>query len=164
MGLCRELYMVDLLTHYFSARIPGGFIGDDCARTTLALGVFLPDLVGKGIEAIPGMPHPAWAPAHSLVGIVLVSMTLAMLFSREFRFKAFTTLLIGQALHLALDVGKESMGSGSIFLLLPFSLDGYDLGFYTSQDVYWFLPANLLVLAALWYLGRKARQRGWIWR
>lgn len=156
--------MADLLTHYVSARVPGGFIADDCARCTLALGVFLPDLIGKGMEAIPGMPNQAWAPSHSILGVICSSLAIAMLFSEEFRFKAFATLLFGQLLHVAVDLGKDSMGSGSAFLLLPFSVDQFDLGLYTSQDVFWFLPGNALILLLVRWLGKRAQQRGWVWR
>ncbi len=156
--------MVDLLTHYVSARLPGGFIGDECARSTLVLGVFLPDLIGKGLESVPGMPYQAWVPSHSALGIVCSSMVVAMLFSEDFRFKAFTTIFFGQILHVALDMGKESLGAGSVHILHPFTLGGYDLGLYSTQDVFWFLPGNIFVLLLIRWVSKRAQKAGWVWR
>ena len=127
--------MADLLTHYVSARLPGSFLGDPCARATLALGVFLPDLIGKPMEAVNGMPFLASAPSHSALGAFFVAWALAMLFAEPFRFKAFATMFAGQLIHIALDLGKDSLGLGSAFVLLPFSTATHDFGLYTSQDV-----------------------------
>ncbi|MBI2930858.1 MAG: hypothetical protein HYY16_04340 [Planctomycetes bacterium] len=156
--------MVDFLTHYVSARVPGGFLADARARSTLVLGVFLPDLISKAIEFTPGIPYYATYPAHSILGTLCVSLALAMLFTQDFRLKAFTTLFFGQLLHVAVDLGKESLGAGSAFLLLPFSLESYDLGFYETEDVLWLLPGNLLILFALRYLAKRAQKAGWVWR
>ncbi len=155
--------MADLLTHFVSARLPGGFVGDPCARTTLVLGVFLPDLVSKSMEAVPWMPYLSWAPSHSVLGVACTSMIAAMLFAEDFRFKAFSTIFFGQLLHLALDIGKQSLGAGTCFLLHPFLLDAYDLGLYSTQDVFWFLPGNILALLVIRWLSKKAQKAGWVW-
>lgn len=155
--------MADLLTHYVSARLPGSFVADPCARATLALGVFLPDLISKPMEH-SGLPFLSWAPSHSALGAFFVAWALAMLFAEDFRFKAFATLFIGQLLHIAVDLGKDSLGFGSAFVLLPFSTATHDLGLYTSQHVFWFLPGNLLVLWGLRWVSRKAQKNGWVWR
>ncbi len=156
--------MADLLTHYVSARLPGSFIGDPCARATLALGVFVPDLISKSMEAAPWLPRLAWASSHSALGAFFVAWALAMLFAEEFRFKAFATLLAGQLLHIAVDMGKDSLGFGSAFVLLPFSTATYDAGLYTSQHVFFFLPVNVAALFALRWLSRRAQREGWVWR
>jgi len=156
--------MADLLTHYVSARLPGSFIADPSARATLALGVFLPDLISKPMEAAPWMPFLAWAPSHSALGAFLVAWAIAMFFAEDFRFKAFATLFVGQLVHIAVDMGKDSMGFGSAFALLPFSTATVDAGLYTSQHVFFFLPVNLVVLWGLRWLSKKAQREGWVWR
>jgi hypothetical protein len=90
-------------------------------------------------------------------------MALAMLFAEEFRFKAFATLLLGQLLHLAVDSGKATLEAGSCFLLHPFSLEAFDMGLYSTQDVFWFLPGNLLVLLLIRWISKRARRAGWVW-
>jgi len=156
--------VADLLTHYVSARIPGGFIADERARTTLALGVFLPDLVGKGLEAIPWMPNHAHAPSHSILGLMCTSLAAAMLFAEDFRFKAFATILFGQLLHVAVDVAKDCQGQGAAYLLLPFALDSFEMGYYTSQHVFWFLPGNILILILLRWTAKRMQKSGLVWR
>lgn len=154
--------MADLLTHYVSSRLPGEFLGDPAARSTLALGVFLPDLLSKPMEQ--ALPYMAWTASHTPLGAAFVAFAVTMLFAPAFRLKAFVTLFAGQLLHIAVDVGKDSQGFGSSFLLFPFSAAGFELGLYTSQDVFWFLPGNIFVLLALRFLARRLRNAGLVWK
>ncbi len=156
--------MADLLTHYVSARLPGGFLKDPAARTTLILGVFLPDLVSKPIMAIPGVPDYADAPAHSLLGLACLSYAVSMLFSADFRWKAFLTLFAGGAIHVAVDSLKDSMGFGSTIPFHPFSLEGFELGLYYNENIVWFLPANGALLLLIRWASKRARAAGWAWK
>ena len=151
--------MADLLTHYVSARLVGVRLRD---RTTLALfaaGVLFPDLISKPLGSIPGLPRWVETPSHSLTGLVFACLAVSMLFAAPIRARAFWALYLGSALHLILDSLKDYLGSGSVFLLHPFSLESFELRLYRSEDVYYLLPFNLAALALLW-AGRRRRTTG----
>lgn len=156
--------MADLLTHYVSARIPGGFLASPAARTTLVLGVFLPDLLGKALGSHDLLPDHIGAPSHSALGLFLICWTLAMFFEEAFRLKAFVTLYVGSMLHVAVDLLKDNLGSGSAYLLHPFSVEGVELGLYQNENILWILPANLVVLWGLKRLAKRAQRAGLVWR
>jgi hypothetical protein len=156
--------MADLLTHYVSARLPGGFVADPAARTTLILGVFLPDIAGKGIEAIPNVWDNMHVPAHTPLGLAVLCYALAMLFVESFRFKAFVTLYAGSLIHVIVDMTKDNLGGGSSRLLYPLSLDGYEFGLYYNENILWFLPGNVLLLFLIRRAARRAQKAGWVWK
>ncbi len=147
--------MADLLTHYVSARLPGSFIGDPAARATLVLGVFLPDVAGKLMARIFNTPDGFSAPAHSLLGLLLLSYVVALLFSPEFRAKAWLTIYVGALLHVALDLLKDNLGGGSAYLLHPFTLAGYEIGLYYNENVVYAMPVDLLLMALIVGFSRR---------
>ncbi len=147
--------MADLLTHYVSARLPGGFIGDPAARATLILGVFLPDVAGKLMGRIFRTPDGFNAPSHTLLGLLLLSYVIALFFSAEFRARAWLTINAGALLHVAVDLLKDNLGAGSAYLLHPFTLDGYELGLYYNENVVYAMPVDLLLAALIAGLSRR---------
>jgi hypothetical protein len=64
-------------------------------------------------------------------------------------------LYAGSILHILLDLLKTFLGRGSIFPLHPFSTQGFEIGLYRSEDVFYILPANVGILAILWVLARR---------
>ena len=146
--------MADLLTHYVSARLPGGFVGDPAARATLVLGVFLPDVAGKLMGRIFGTPDGFSAPAHSVLGLLALSYILALFFSPAFRSKAWLTIYAGSLLHVGVDLFKDNLGAGSAYLLHPFTLDGYEIGLYYNENVVFGMPVAALVALAMWKWSR----------
>ena len=48
--------MADLLTHYFSARVVGLGLRVRATAMVFTLGAFLPDLLGKPLGHLPGIP------------------------------------------------------------------------------------------------------------
>jgi len=150
--------MADLLTHYVSGRIAGLGIRDRATAIVFTLGVFLPDLIGKPISLIPGLPDLAQAPAHSLLGLLCACGAACHLFAPDFRRRAFVALYAGSLVHILGDLLKTYLGRGAVMLLHPFSLKGFEVGLYRSEDVFYLLPADLGILAILWILGlRRAR-------
>jgi membrane-bound metal-dependent hydrolase YbcI (DUF457 family) len=156
--------MPDLLTHYVSARLPGGFIADPAARMTFIFGVFLPDFGAKGIELILNLPDHTGAPTHSIAGLFVLTYALALLFTPEFRFKAWTTMFAGSILHVLVDMAKDNLGKGSANLLHPFALDGFEFGLYYNENILYLLPTNVIAVWAMWWIAKKAQKRGWVWR
>ena len=148
--------MADLLTHYVSGRIAGVGIRTPVAATLYSLGVFLPDLI-KTLGTIPGTPYLMEVPSHTPLGLIFACTCLCLLFAPSIRWTAFWGLYLGSQTHLALDLMKDYLGSGSVFLLHPFSMESFEFRLYRSEDVFYFLPANLAILAILWAVGRRRR-------
>ena len=151
--------MADLLTHYVSARVVGVGLRDRATSAVFALGVFFPDLLGKPIGAIPGVPDLAEAPTHTPVGLIFACAAASFLFAPTFRKRAFFTLYAGALVHLVGDLLKNYLGRGAVMLLHPFSTRGYELGIYRSEDVWVLLPANLGILALLWVFALRRREQ-----
>jgi hypothetical protein len=147
--------MGDLLTHYVSARVTGLGIRDRASAVLFAGGVFFPDLLGKPLNFFPGSPDMIDIPSHTPVGLLFACGALSLLFSASMRARAFLLLYAGSIVHVLGDLMKDYLGSGSIFLLHPFSLGTYELGFYRSEDVFFLLPFNLAILGLLWLLQRR---------
>ena len=147
--------MGDLLTHYVSARVTGLGIRDARSATLFAWGVFFPDLLGKPLVFLPGTSYMLEIPSHTPFGLLFACGAVSLLFSASIRTRAFVMLYAGSVLHVIGDMMKDYLGSGSIFLFYPFSLETYELGLYRSEDVFLLLPFNLALLGLLWLLGRK---------
>jgi len=127
---------------------------DRVTAVIFAVGVFLPDLVGKPIDYL-GAAYMAEIPSHTPFGLIFACAAVSMLFARSIRWRAYWALYFGSLLHLLLDLMKDYLGTGALFPLHPFSLDTFELGLYRSEDVFTFLPANIGILAVMWVWGRK---------
>ena len=147
--------MADLLTHYVSARVAGARIRDRAVAVLVPVGVCVPDLLGKPLGALPGLPDLVEVPSHTPLGMLLFCFALSLLFAPAIRARAFGALTGGALLHLLLDSMKDYLGSGAIFPLHPFSLAAFEMGLYRSEDVYYLLPANVAILAILWASSRR---------
>lgn len=156
--------MADLLTHYVSARLPGGFLADPAARSTLVLGVFLPDLAKEALGVLPGLSEFAIVPSHSALGLFCLSYALSMFFAEDFRRKAFVTLFVGSAIHVAVDTLKDGLGAGVCLPWHPFSLQGVEVGLYHNENILWFLPGNAALLLLIRWASKRAKSAGWQWR
>jgi hypothetical protein len=153
--------MADLLTHYVSARVTGWGIRDRATAMVFTLGVFFPDLIGKPLGNMPGFPDLVEAPTHSPLGLLFACGAACFLFAPAFRRRAFVALYAGSMVHVLGDLLKTYLGRGAVMLLHPFSLKGFELGLYRTEDVFYLLPANLGILALLWVAGlRRARPPG----
>jgi len=153
--------MADLLTHYVSARVVGLGLRVRATAMVFTLGAFLPDLLGKPLGHLPGIPDLAEVPTHSLLGLLFACGAACFLFAPDFRRRAFLALYAGSLVHILGDVLKTYLGRGSVVLLHPFSLRSFEVGLYRSEDVFYLLPANLGILAILWIVGlRRGRTPG----
>lgn len=145
--------MADLLTHYVTSRLVGIRIRDHATVVLFAVGVFLPDLVGKPLNYF--LPYMAEIPSHTPFGLIFASGAVSLLFAPSIRKRAFWALYCGSLVHVLVDLMKDYLGSGSVFLLHPFSTGSYELSIYRSEDVFYLLPVNIAILAVLWVWGRK---------
>lgn len=148
--------MADLLTHYVTGRIAGAGMRRRASALLFAVGTLFPDLMGKPLGFLMTNLLPAGeVPTHTPLGLVFLCYATSFLFVPEFRRAAFWMLYAGSLLHLLVDAMKDYLGRGSVYLLHPFSLEAYELGIYRTEDVFIFLPANLGILALLWWSGRR---------
>lgn len=142
--------MADLLTHYVTARVTGLRIRDRATATVFTLGVFLPDLLGKPLGMISSLPDLFEVPTHTPIGLVFACGAICFLFAPGFRRRAFWALYAGSLVHLLADLAKSYLGRGAVSLLHPFSTQGFELGLYRTEDVFYLFPINLAILAILW--------------
>lgn len=157
--------MADLLTH--------GCVGLLASRlhprllwpATLA-GSVLPDLFARVPPLfLQRFVAPHWSlprglsllfmPLHLPVGMVLASVALAQLAVARQRWRSFASLLLGMALHLALDTLQDHQGVGYA-LFFPLSLSDHELPLVGSEDSVLALPL-LLPLTALVLAGGARR-------
>lgn len=150
--------MPDLFTHFVAARLPGAFVRDRRLQALLVLGTFLPDLVAKGLYWVLQAGETYSAASHSILGLLLISYLACLFVEEPLRRPGFVMLALGGAIHVALDLIKDNMGAGSVFLLLPFSIYSFDLGWIDPENVVLLVPLDALVLAGI-LLYERSRDR-----
>ena len=148
--------MADLLTHYVSGRILGIGFQHRVTATIFTLGVFFPDLV-KLFGLLPGTAPMIEVPSHTPFGLIFACAAACQIFAGSIRWRAFGALYLGSMTHLLIDLMKDYLGSGAVYLLHPFSHETFELGLYRSEDVFYFLPANIGILGILWIVERRRR-------
>jgi membrane-bound metal-dependent hydrolase YbcI (DUF457 family) len=149
--------MADLFTHLASARLPAAFVRDRRIAALLVIGTFLPDLVSKGLYWILRCSDNFETPTHTLVGVALISYAASLMVEERLRRLGFAALLAGGVIHIAVDLLKDNMGTGSSRLLYPFSPRSYELGLIDPLDVVFLAPFNIVILWAAWSIERKRR-------
>ncbi|HEX7901405.1 MAG TPA: metal-dependent hydrolase [Planctomycetota bacterium] len=150
--------MPDLLTHLAAARVPAAFLRDRRHQALLIAGTFLPDIGTKGLYFVAQAPERFAAPAHSLVGLLLLCYLAALFLDVPLRRAGFACLYGGALLHLFLDLLKENLGMGSLRPFLPFWPGAVELGWIPTEDVVYFLPFDVGVLLLAWLLERRLRR------
>lgn len=150
--------MPDLFTHFVAARAPGVFIRDRRLVALLAIGTFLPDLVGKGLYWVLQCGESFSAASHSIVGVLLVSYLACLFIDEKLRRPGFAMLTAGGLIHLALDLIKNNLGSGSVHPLLPFHPFAVELGWIDPENVILLVPIDAVVLVAI-LLFERSRDR-----
>jgi hypothetical protein len=139
--------MADLLAHAATAYAPGRSLRDARLRALLYVAVCLPDLLYKGALYLLGASTWFSEIFHSPLALVPLSYAAALLFEETWRKRAFWTLLLGGWLHVAVDFGKDYLGSGVIAWAFPFSMHTAELGWYEAeQTVLLMAPALALIL------------------
>lgn len=149
--------MPDLFTHYAAARLPAGLLRDVRLQILLVAGTFLPDLVSKSLYWIARTGDRFGAPSHSLFGLALLCYASALLLDLPLRRPGFACLFAGGAIHLFLDLLKESLGIGAVRLFFPVLPRAYELGWIPTEDVVYLLPLDLGLLLLAWRLSARGR-------
>ena len=165
--------MADLLTHGLSVALVRGRKRPDSALLWLTSGVILPDLLSRGslivLYALKSWLGPVeWMPSdtdrlstaleipHTPVGIVLVAICIAMLLPSRLshppgRWRVASLLGAGGFLHLLVDVMQRHL-EPSYYLLYPFTVERWELGWFRSDGSLLALP----VLVTLWLVLNRA--------
>ncbi len=161
-------FVADLVTHLCSVLIPGTLLPKPVV-TALAVGTAVPDLaarlpaVGLGMIRRAGAPIPGSADAvfevcHMPVGIVLTSILLGTLVHPDQRRSATTALVLGGALHMAMDVLQNHFGNG-YYMCFPFSVSRWELGWIGSEATVplapWFASVTAVLWASRWLYDRR---------
>jgi membrane-bound metal-dependent hydrolase YbcI (DUF457 family) len=149
--------MADLFTHLASARLPAAFVRDRRIAALLVIGTFLPDLASKGLYWILRCSDNFETPTHSLVGVLLLSYAASLLVEERLRRPGFAAILAGGVLHIAVDLLKNNMGTGSARLFYPLSPRSYEIGLIEPLDVVFLAPLNVVILWVAWAVERKRR-------
>ena len=160
------LNVADLLTHGLIAALARGPRHPDATLLWLVSGVIFPDLLSRApllaVRELQGHGLMTWVPLssdrlligmnapHTPVGIALVALLVAMLLPQWFvspqsRLRVASLIGAGGALHLAVDVVQRHLEPG-YFILYPFSVERWELGWFRSDGSVLSLP----VLALLW--------------
>lgn len=151
--------MADLLTHAAVGQLLGRWHRDRDVALLFVLGNFLPDLGYKSMLMLASAPTWYCEPTHTPLWSALLCYAVAMMFEEPARPRAFACLWLGSLVHIAIDLGKDYLGSGVVLLAFPFSLERYELGLYTNDlIVYAILPA-LVTIGIVELLARKVAKR-----
>lgn len=151
--------MADLVTHLATALLWKAATKRP-HLTSFALGVALPDLVGRApVSALQSLHrHGVTAPDHLVEGIAVlhlpvgflpVTLALALFFEERQRAAVWMNLLGGCCLHLALDLTQRHVGKGYM-LLFPFTDWDFELGWIGSEATVPYAPFLLPISLALW--------------
>ncbi len=150
--------MPDLFTHLASARVPGAFLRDRRLQAIFILGSFLPDIASKTLYWVAWANSDFLEPFHSLPGLLLACYGAALFVEESLRKPAFAALYGGAVLHVAVDLIKDNLGTGSAALFYPFSARGYELGWMDWEDTILLLPIDAAVLILVLALERRSRR------
>lgn len=143
--------MADLVTHVCTGLLPAAVFFPR-AVVPLAVGTVLPDLTGRvpqmGLMLLDiRLPNRLlWAldVAHTPIAQTLLALALGQLLVDGQRTRGTAWLLVGVALHFALDVLQDHHGNG-YYVAFPFSLHRFELGWIGSEATVDWAPWVLLV-------------------
>ena len=139
--------MADLVTHVCSGLLPAALVWPR-AVVPLAIGTVLPDLSGRVPQmalvaldldvVLPGRVLWMLDVAHTPVAQALLVGLLAQAFRDRGRVAGW--MLVGVALHFALDVLQDHHGNG-YYLLFPASVERWELGWIGSEATVAWAPS-----------------------
>lgn len=147
--------MADLFTHFAAASLPAAMVRDRRIAALLVIGTFLPDLASKGLYWVTRSAPDFTVPTHSILGLALLSYAAALFVEERLRRPALAALFAGGLLHVAVDLIKDNLGSGSAYLFYPLSTRSTEIPLIDPENVILLVPFDIAVLAFAWILERK---------
>ena len=147
--------MPDLFTHLVAARVPGLLVRDRRLVALLVIGTFLPDLASKGLYWILGSGDLYGIGTHSILGVLALTYLAALFVEEKLRRPAFAMLAVGGLIHIAVDLLKDSMGTGPSVLFLPFFTGSVELGWIDPENVILLVPLSAAILVTLLLIERR---------
>lgn len=126
--------MADLLTHFTLAKIFTILVKSKITRYLFYFGTFLPDLLQKFLEQITRTSVPFTYPTHFPTSLIIYCYLFSLFFKEELRKLAFFSLFTGSLLHLFIDL---------------FSLEGYEISLYQTEDAIYLLPINIIIIVLI---------------
>ncbi|NCG22021.1 MAG: hypothetical protein GWP91_23650 [Rhodobacterales bacterium] len=151
--------MADLITHMASVLLPASLIGGRYVPA-VTFGVVLPDLAarmpGEVLEqldiagiSVPDVLIMGWSILHMPIPYALMCTAIAMGFAARDRRGVWLSLLMGGAIHFAVDILQDHHGLGYL-LLYPFSEGRFELGLIHSEATVSFAPWLGLLTVICW--------------
>ena len=141
--------MPELVTHLSLAAVLGRVRGRWHETLLFLLGTALPDIVGRPLLLVPGVPALMNAPSHALVVQPVLAGVACLFFAQPRRDRVFALLLAGCLLHLVCDALQSHYGAWFTYhFLFPFSLRHSGGGFFHPSasicGAPWFLALALV--------------------
>ena len=150
--------MPDLVTHTTAAWACGRAFLPRPTLLLVLLGAQLPDLATRVPMLVLDRAEARWLlPLHTPVGLLLLSLLIAQLFTRSSRRVAFAALVGGGVTHLLLDAMQWNL-RGSYHWLFPFSLWNGQLGWFSIEAAVPTVPLQLAGLVGVEFMLRRRRR------
>jgi hypothetical protein len=150
--------MADLFTHLVAARLPASALSHPRLVALFVIGTFLPDLAAKGLFWVARSAPGRSVPAHSILGVLLLSYTASLFIDSGLRGQAFWALFGGALVHIAVDLAKDNMGLGAAVPFDPFLGYSLELGWMFPDNFVLLFPLNAGVLLTQWIVERRLRR------
>jgi hypothetical protein len=110
-------------------------------------GCILPDLIFKSGEVLFSYDYYWFFNAfHTPVSLLLQSLALAMLFTKEIRRVVFISIASGALLHLFLDATQVHVSGGNYFWLFPFSNFTAEIPLFSVDSWPYLLGVSVIIL------------------
>ncbi len=135
--------MPDLVTHTAAAWAFVRFVKPPHIRVVFYLGSLLPDLLSRPVYIVFPSLTTATVATHTPLFVIVACFLIAEAFQQRLRHQIRTALLLGSALHFALDAMQRHIGT-SYFWFFPFS--------WSSPELGWFWPETPLEYIHVWIL------------
>ena len=122
--------MPDLLTHYAALALLARRARAAADVTLLLAGTALPDLVGRPLLLVPGMPVFHDVPSHALAMQPLYAWAAGAFLVPRWRARGRRLLLAGALVHLVLDALQSHVGEWfTYYFYFPFTWHHSSAGF-----------------------------------
>lgn len=140
--------MPDLTTHLALTHLTSRPLRLGGARLPLYVGALLPDLLTRPFYILFPPAYFVVYSLHTPLATAIVALLLAELCVEELRRQVRTGLLVGAALHFALDLLQRQVGTG-YYWLFPFSWKSFSLGLFWPEESLRWLPFLLGAVALI---------------
>ena len=155
--------MPDLLTHVVVALILVKLFSIK-KKSLVLLGAVLPDimyklsLLGFFFRIPENIFQFGLLPFHSPIGLMIVTIFLAFLFKYP-RLKTIALVSLGWVSHLLLDMTNKHYLIKQTYLMLPFSYESIEFGWFWQDEYLLLIVSSIVILAIIYICGNIVRSK-----